>query len=70
MFPTAGPYTWIGVDWNHKNHSVRIASKTRNNLPQQLPHAMTVHELERLVSAVSSSPAASARRRSYTSGGR
>ena len=46
----AARYTFIGVDFDHKTPSARVADKTRNKLPAAAPTTARISELEVLVS--------------------
>ena len=41
-------YTWAGVDWDHERRSVRVADKTRAQLPERMPRHLRVDELHSL----------------------
>ena len=42
-------YEFIGVEFDHKNNTTRIATKTRDKLPAAIPQRMTAHDLEGLI---------------------
>ena len=41
--------TFIGVDWNFSDHTVKLGTKTLRKLPEKMPERLTAQEVEQMI---------------------